>query len=316
MVTGWRDDRKGTYFRERDEVQEAFDNYGGHGGADDCRVDCPLCGDKTGKDDHRASLSVNMQTGFYKCHKCGTVGRLEGFEDDDFFRERPTKPDREAITLPRGFQAIEPEMVESLLPIGAAAQYAHRRTGDWGIVTQVGIGMAANRLIVPIRDSEGKHLGHVARVIPELLPAYLPDVKYVNPKGFRREELLFNESALDVPLSEYLMGNDEGLPVMVTEGVFDALPHWPLAVACLGKPTHVQETLLERSLRPLAIVLDGDAWETGKALAQRLCLRGVPASWVELPPNTDPGDYDRDTMRRILAAAAATPGQGVRVRTQ
>lgn len=303
------------YFEERELVQEAFDDQNaGSAGGNDARIQCPLCEDKTGKADHRGSMSVNLESGFYMCFKCESKGRLEGFTDYDF-RDRPEPTERPKLQLPRGFVALEEEHEDSYL-YGRAANYAFDRVGSWATIRELGMGIAGNRLIVPVRDGAGAHLGHVAREIPDLEPAYLEGTKYVYPKGFRREHLLFNEAALDVPREEYLLGNLQGLPVVVVEGVFDALPHWPLAVACLGKPTHAQEAILERCRRPLVIMLDGDAWELGKSLAQRLFRQGIECSWVELPPGTDPGNCGMEAMRDVLRAAAQVPGQGLRLRIE
>ena len=71
------------------------------------------------------------------------------------------------------------------------------------------------------------------------------------------------------------------------------MPYWPHAVAFLGKPSHEQVDMLMDCDRSIVIVLDGDAWREGWALAERLKLAGKRAAMVRLPPKTDPNDVDR-----------------------
>jgi DNA primase len=108
----------------------------------------------------------------------------------------------------------------------------------------------------------------------------------------QRGEVLYNHTALHVETER---------PVMVVEGVFDALALWPHAVAVLGKPSHFQVDALASAKRPVAIVLDGDAWQEGYALAMRLRLAGQRAGSVTLPPKTDPDEVDRAWLEAAVA---------------
>jgi len=79
---------------------------------------------------------------------------------------------------------------------------------------------------------------------------------------------------------------------MVVEGVFDALALYPNAVAVLGKASEAQMEALQESKRPVVIVLDGDAWQEGWAMAARLKFKGQRAGSVRLPPKLDPDEVD------------------------
>src|SRR5262249_30190976 len=81
-------------------------------------------------------------------------------------------------------------------------------------------------------------------------------------------------------------------PLLLVEGVFDALPHWPHAAAFLGKPTGAHLAALDKHRgRPIVVILDGDAWEQGWAVAQRVRALGVPSiASVKLPAGFDPGE--------------------------
>jgi DNA primase len=86
-------------------------------------------------------------------------------------------------------------------------------------------------------------------------------------------------------------------PAIIVEGVFDAIAFWPDAVAVLGKPTPAQVYALASARRPIAVVLDGDAWEEGEMLALKLRFEGQRAGSVHLPPRVDPDEVDRDWLR-------------------
>jgi len=98
-------------------------------------------------------------------------------------------------------------------------------------------------------------------------------------------DALFNADSLD--------GASE--PVFVVEGVMDVIRLYPkLAVATFGKD--ITEDRLDRLAKceaSLVIAMDGDAWETGRAICRRLWLRGKDdVVWVKLPAGYDPADIE------------------------
>jgi DNA primase len=113
----------------------------------------------------------------------------------------------------------------------------------------------------------------------------------------QRGKILYNAKALYA---------DSTLPIIAVEGVFDALPYWPHAVAFLGKPSYEQIEMLYETDRPVVVVLDGDAWRESWALAERLKLAGKKAAMVRLPPKTDPNDVDRKWLVLEARKAIAT----------
>ena len=108
-------------------------------------------------------------------------------------------------------------------------------------------------------------------------------MRYRYAPGGRRA--LFNEAALHVETDQ---------PVLLVEGVFDAFPYYPNAVAFGGKPTDEQVAALLAAKRPMVSTLDGDAWQEAEALAMRLHLAGKRADWMRLPPGRDPADKKVD----------------------
>jgi hypothetical protein len=121
--------------------------------------------------------------------------------------------------------------------------------------------------------------------------------KYLCARGSWRGQSIYNHAAL-------LEQTDD--PAIVVEGVIDAISVWPCGVALLGlsggtrdgagrvasrgMPTVEQVDALSLARRPLAVVLDGDAWEEGEATALQLRLLGARAGYVRLPPRTDPDE--------------------------
>lgn len=150
-------------------------------------------------------------------------------------------------------------------------------------------GPLRNRIIAPVLSDDGtKWLGHVARDWTSRSVR-----KYLNAAGMSR--LLYQGA-------QRFRETDE--PLLVVEGMFDALPYIGSAVALLGKPSAMQVKLLAQSRRPLVIALDGDAIRDSRALQQRLKLRGVTAGLVRLPPGKDPGDVDPGWLKQRAAEAA------------
>jgi len=99
----------------------------------------------------------------------------------------------------------------------------------------------------------------------------------------QRGEYLFNEAALQ--------GVDES-EVLIVEGILDALPYFPNACACMGKPTEPQLRKMCAATRPLVLALDGDAWREGMAVVTRLQAEGKQdVRWLQLPPCEDPNSW-------------------------
>lgn len=246
------------------------------------RTGCPLCLTTKGSEDRDGSLWGNAETGFWGCFRCGAGGRLEveGWE--------PTAPaaPRPKVELPPGFHPIGcgPGLTAAVL--APAREYMARRGAAREVLVAAEVGAcasgpAAGRVVVPIRRRDGSLAGWVGRAWG---PAWK---KYLYAAG--TERVLYNARAIDQESAE---------PVLAVEGTFDTFPFWPNAVAFLGSPTDAQASELERSRRPVAVVLDGDAWRQGEALAMRLRLAGVRAGAVRLGPREDP-DEDPESVLRL-----------------
>lgn len=255
------------------------------------RIECPVCLDRTGKQDRRKSLSFNLERGSYQCFKCHVEGRVHGWAGDD----GPARDDAEDEndTLQQDAPGVDPpagymplwEGPATQTPIAAPAlAYAEKRCPRslWRQL-QIGACLMAGeklygRVVIPVLDTQDRWRGWVARSWQKT-----SSFPYYNMPGPWAGEVLFNPAAVE--------STDPSCPMIVSEGVFDAIHLWPHAVGVLGKPTPAQVELILQARRSIAVVLDGDAWVEGLALAQVLRLEGIKAGSVRLPPRTDPDHF-------------------------
>lgn len=261
------------------------------------RVNCPFCDMRTVGEDRSVSFALNARTGWYSCFRCGIRGKFRGELDFDLAPvDDSPKAAPEKIEPPEGYTPLWEGDGQHAYVFGAARRYLARRGVDSELMRTLQIGACAcgdfaGRIIIPVLDESGEWLWYVGRAWSKHAIR-----RYHYPKG-RRDAVLFNRAALFVETTE---------PVLIVEGVFDAIPHWPNAVACLGKPNDAQRNVIAEARRPVVVALDGDAWEEGWAEARRLILRGLSrCSAVRLPPKTDPGDTPSARLASLAAEALA-----------
>lgn len=235
-------------------------------------------------------MSINVRTGVFWCWKCAVKGRLDNAPE--LPNQDETAPVIE-MEPPEGYVSLCSRDGRTSLALEPARQYAIKRCPeDMWPSTAIGAcatGQFAGRVIIPILDEDDKTwLGWVGRTW------YPSDKAYTYPKGMNRGAALYNARALRADTTD---------PVMVVEGVFDALWLWPNAVAVLGKASELQMEALASTNRPVVFVLDGDAWMEGYAAALRLRLYGRTAGHVRLPPTLDPDQVDRQWLADEVACA-------------
>jgi DNA primase len=272
--------------REQHEMVEQAMRSTGHREGRDIRVLCPFCtSSKTGRADY--SLSVNATNGLYHCHRCEVGGRLSHvageFADDHVDSEvTPT------IMPPDGYMPLWCEPAISSEMFAPAREYATKRGMPKSMcrTLQVGAvleGRFSGRIVVPMLDVEGTWVGWIARDWTGHA-----ERKYLYPKGMARDQF-WNHGALHEDTTE---------PLLVVEGVLDAVPFWPDAVAMLGKVTAGQKQALLAITRPIALVFDGDAWRDARTLATELRMfHDKRAGYVRLPARKDPDEMDPAWLR-------------------
>lgn len=255
------------------------------------RAACPYCLELTGKPDRRQSLGLKPAIAFFACFKCGTRGRLRDVPDAVLVAER-VAPDRAPTPLkgpPPGYEPLWEDETWTSVFFDRATGYLRSRGVTQAVTRAARIGIASSgrlvgRVVVPVLDVDGATwLGYSARDWTNR-----QDPRYRYPRGMKRGSLLYNWAALYVPTDE---------PLLLVEGVFDALPYWPDGVAALGKPGDFHRRLLAEAARPVAVCLDGDAWEEGWVVAEYLRLQGCRSGSVRLPPGADPNSVEHDWLR-------------------
>lgn len=236
--------------------------------------------------------------------RCRVYGRLRGnFQDMLDANPAPT-------TVPEGPTAMDPP--EGFMELGRgsgstafATTFARRWVESRGvsqrvcIAARIGVcfsGYFKNRIIVPVLDPHDpdKWLGYVGRALDDREPRYL------YPQGMQRGKLLYNGAELHRISDE---------PILLVEGVFDATPHWPNAVAGLGKPTETQLEMLLMCKRPVVTCLDGDAWAEGLAHARTLALSRPHVAALRLPPRSDPGAMTPGSLLEFAKSALRSDDQ-------
>lgn len=279
---------------DRDRVEEAL--RGARFGKKWIRVSCPFCADD-GHIDRKHSLGVSAATGRFECFRCGARGRLREPPNPELaheYAEDQRKPqERVIVDPPEEYVPLASRSARASISLRPAIDYLQSRgVGSVSRWRKYQIGAAADgylagRVIVPLLTHDtDEWIGWVARLWrdkPRANAVGAASLKYINMKGMPRGTMFWNHRALLLPTDD---------PVMVVEGMFDALPYYDNAVACLGKPSAAQIEWLYEATRPVVVVLDGDAWEEAWALAARLRFDGVRCGFVRLPPKQDPNQVD------------------------
>ena len=259
------------------------------------RGSCPFCLARLGKPDRRGSFGVNMRSGRYQCFRCAASGwiKLGSHALPPLVGQADSEDAPRAIQPPEGFTELRSHDARASISFMSARRYVAKRGLSDALVAEARVGACARgphagRVVVPVLAEDDTWLWWVGRAWSKVA-----ERPYMYPKG-GRGDCLYNHTAL-------LVETDE--PVIVVEGVFDALAYWPHAIAVLGKPTHAQVHAMASARRPIAIVLDGDAWEEGEMLALRLRLDGQRAGSVKLPPRIDPDEVDKEWLRAEARAS-------------
>jgi hypothetical protein len=243
------------------------------------RAHCPFCLLTKGTPDRNRSLGVH-DSGHYHCFRCETKGYLGRKLDPNFDLLSELKAQEKKVTFdpPEGYIPIYKEPGLSSLTTLAPRKYLiSRGIGEkiWKYA-KIGVtfqGYFRRRIIVPVRDEHDLWVGFVSRIWDKSGRR-----KYNYPKGMKR----------DVFYDDKLLYEDTDKPLLIVEGVFDALPYAGVAMACFGKPTKNHIEKLKLAKRPIVMCLDGDAWKESYMISQRLRFHGVNASFLRLPPGEDP----------------------------
>jgi len=225
---------------------------------------CPYCGH------HKKKMSINFSNGYWKCWVCDTRGKniyrivrkfgdyqqrqkyreLQGLIDlsdfEEMFKEYNNIQEKQILEMPEGFVSL----CNKDLPMDSTDAFRYLSSRGIGrreiLKWKIGYckeGRYAGRIIIPSFDVEGDLNYFIAR-------SYVGHTRrYLNPPADR--DLVFNELNIDW---------DE--PVVLVEGVFDAIAAGDNAIPILGSTLREQSRLFQAIAvhdTPVYMALDYDA---------------------------------------------------------
>lgn len=305
------------------------------------RCPCPQCEGERGKRDNKLSLTVNLQSSMFYCHRCGLKGtgdieaaKLYQQTREYLGRDEETKEDSPAVIEGRE-RAMWLELITQMHDRNLGQFIMPEFWGDENYrgrqgVYALSVDRNAPALIHDWQTGAFVGVGDHAEIRCAgfmLISSTLPSVAFGPETLFHPETLFRGKRHLGWVLRDMTGGqpkyaNAKGMnrgelfyneaaltrttsePLIVVEGCFDALSRWPNGIAALGKLTKGQKMLLEMAPRPVLIVPDGDAWEAGRMDAMELAHHGQTAGFLRLPAGKDPDEYDQAAWDKLVAEQA------------
>lgn len=271
--------------------------YTNHSG-DETSFHCPFCHHQKKK------LAVNLNSQKWQCWVCGSKGnslyglfRSLSADDSTFIQLRNIIGEKGYQTSTSDTQTeIYFSLPEDFIPLITAPRdwetknvinYLKKRgiTRDDIIKYNIGYcpsGLYKNFVIIPSYDENGKLNYFVARNY------YNSSIKYKNPP-VSKDTVLF-ESTISYEL-----------PIVLVEGVFDAISVKRNCIPLLGKrilPTLYQK-LLEKDVKKIYIMLDNDARSEALEIAKKLMEQHIQVYVVELN-DKDPNDLGFTNVTDII----------------
>ncbi len=219
--------------------------------------------------------------------------------------------ERQRLRLWRSQQEEEfhQALLSDLQASGPAASYLQQRGISPETAIDWRLGLNASRLMLPIRDGQGRCCGFSGRSLNGEEP------KYRNSSG----DLLFQKSQLLFGLDRAADAIHRSGEALLVEGPLDVIQlhqaGFSNAVAAMGTALTLEQLQLlqRRGARRLLVVFDGDGAgrsATGKLIAglrTALIGSGLELAVVELPSGTDPDGLIRshgpDALRRPIEQA-------------
>tara|TARA_R100000152_G_C6780429_1_gene213172 strand:+ start:1728 stop:2639 length:912 start_codon:yes stop_codon:yes gene_type:complete len=268
---------------------------GSSGRDDELMYHCPFC------KHHKKKLQINVKTQYWHCWVCDAKGRIIWSlfkklnaskaavnELNTIYKNTKfsTKETRDVIVkLPEEFKSLANES-EGITYLHAIKYLRERGITDDDIIKyNIGYctqGEYRDRIIVPSYDSNRVLNYFIARCF------YNKKLKYKNPPAPK------NTVIFDL----YINWN---MPVILCEGVFDAMAIKRNAIPLLGKT--VQDVLLKKLINKkvseVIVILDSDANDTMMSVCERLMKHNINVSRVML--NTgDPSDIGYKKMLDLM----------------
>jgi len=243
---------------------------------------------------HKPKLQVNIQTGKWHCwvsnqggHNLYQLFKKVGAGYDDFtllnqllgdvsFYQKDKDKKSEVIQLPKEYKSLSDDSDTSIIK-QHAIRFLRKRGFNSEDILRYNLGYCTegaynNRIIIPSYDSEGKLNYFVGRDF------YNSNFKYKNP-----------------PFPKDIVGFDLyvnwSLPIVLVEGVFDAMSIKGNAIPLFGKSIlpKLEKKITEKRVNSIFIVLDGDAFNDAIQMVEKFTDNGISVNFVKLD-GQDPND--------------------------
>jgi DNA primase len=274
---------------------------------------CPFC------NHHKKKMSVNLDKNVWKCWVCDSSGRSidflvkkfgsttdlkdwgldqeQSFDNLEFILfGKKVEIKNEAVFLPEGF-----------LPLFSPSRSYHRQkalkymqkrgyNNDQIFKMKVGVctkGEYKGRVIIPSFDEQGNLNYFIARTYSNDFP------KYKNPK-VSKSLMVFNELTVNF-----------NHPVIIVEGVFDAMRIGNNAVPILGSTIKSDHLLFQRIVEnktPVYIALDEDAHKKEKKIIQLFLNYGIDVKKVDTTGYEDVATMPREIIEEKIKNATDMGG--------
>jgi len=258
------------------------------------RANCPVCDLNGLSVDKNQSLGIHV-TGGWHCFRCSQSGYVKDLPADTIVKSfKAEEEESSAIELPEEFKPLWEEPFLSAFSTNRFRKYLEGRGffKDTWFKAKIGAcldGRYGDRVIVPVMNSElTETVGFVARLCRE--PTDF-EKKTLYPKGMKTGSVLYDE---------YLLTIDTDKPLLIVEGVMDALSFHGQACALFGKPSKAQKEKLILARRPIAICLDADAEKDSWALMAFLKFYNKKVGIINLPSGEDPNTVDKSVVYEQL----------------
>ena len=268
---------------------------------------CPFC------NHHKKKMSVNFANGYFKCWVCDTRGKniyrivrrfgdyqqrqkyreLQGLVDlsdfEEMFKEYNNIEEKQILDMPEGFVSL----CNKDLPMESTDAFRYLSSRGIGrreiLKWKIGYckeGRYAGRIIIPSFDVDGDLNYFIAR-------SYVGHQRrYLNPPANR--DLVFNELNIDW---------DE--PVILVEGVFDAIAAGNNAIPILGSTLREQSRLFQAIAihdTPVYMALDGDAEKKAEWIIKSMLRYDIEIHKVPIDEE-DVGEMDSQEFKERLFSA-------------
>ena len=249
---------------------------------------------------HKPKLQVNIQTGKWHCWVSNQGGHNlyqlfkkvnAGYDDftllnqllgDVSFYQKDKDKKSEVIQLPQEYKSLSDDSDTSIIK-QHAIRFLRKRGFNSEDILRYNLGYCTegqynNRIIIPSYDSEGRLNYFVGRDF------YNSNFKYKNP-----------------PFPKDIIGFDLyvnwSLPIILVEGVFDAMSIKGNAIPLFGKSilSQLEKKITEKRVNSIFIVLDGDAFNDAIQMVEKFTDNGISVNFVKLD-GQDPNDLGYHQM--------------------